>query len=175
VRGRIDVIPAPPSVTVALLDALGPAFVAGVHGIGGGVWIGAVAFNLFVLTPRAQAWFADAGAHEDFVFNVVHGLRWPVLLGALAVVGAGGWRWHALAPSASEAWSMLMALKVVCTCASLAMFGWVTLRLWPSRAFATVDELPGVRRRFHALGIGIVGANTLAAALGVLAGQLVHR
>ncbi len=157
-----------------LLDALGPAVVAGVHGIGGGVWIGAVAFNLFVLTPRAHAWFADPGAHEDFVFNVVHGLRWPVLLGALAVVGTGAWRWYALAPTASGPWSWLMAGKLLCTCASLSIFGWVTLRLWPSRAFATTDELPSVRRRFHALGIGIVGANTLAAALGVLAGQLSH-
>lgn len=159
----------------ALLDALGPAFVAGVHGIGGGVWIGAVAFNLFVLTPRAQAWFSDTGAHEDFVFNVVHGLRWPVLLGALAVFGTGAWRLLGLMSAASEPWVVLMGLKVVCAFASLSMFGWVTLRLWPSRTFATAAELPAVRRRFHALGLGIVGANTLAAALGVLAAQLPAR
>ena len=67
----------------ALLTAFLPALVAGVHGIGGGVWIGAVGFNLFVLTPRAQRWFRVSAEHEDFVFTVVQGLRWPVLGGAL--------------------------------------------------------------------------------------------
>lgn len=155
----------------ALLSAFLPALVAGIHGIGGGVWIGAVGFNLFVLTPRAQRWFRVSAEHEDFVFSVVQGLRWPVLAGALAVVGTGAWRWWQSVGARPE-WDLLMLGKLVCSVVSVSLFGWVTLRLWPQRAFATETELPQIRRRFFALGVGIVAANTLAAALGVLAGQL---
>ncbi len=155
-----------------LLDAIGPATIAGIHGIGGGVWIGAVAFNLFVLTPRARAWFAEDGAHEDFVFTVVHGLRWPVLAGAVAVVGTGMLRWWRLRAAASSAWSGLMAAKMACATVSVALFFFVTLRLWPKRVFATESELPQVRRVFFAVGVGIVAANLGAAALGVWAAQL---
>lgn len=156
----------------ALLDAIGPALIAGVHGIGGGVWIGAVAFNLFVLTPRARAWFRESGEHEDFVFTVVQGLRWPVLVGALAVVGTGLWRWRAQAPNGSETWAALMGTKIACAVISLGLFAWVTLRLWPQRTFATPAELPEIRRHFFAIGVAIVASNTIAAALGVLAAQL---
>lgn len=161
----------------AIFSALGTAFIAGVHTIGGGVWIGAVAFNLFVLTPRAQKWFKVTAEHEDFVFTVVQGLRYPVLAGALAVVGTGAWRWRAEVMSASapaSPWQVLMALKLGCAAVSLILFGWVTLRLWPQRAFANAQELPSIRRRFFAIGVGIVASNTLAAALGVLAETLPH-
>lgn len=157
-----------------LLDALVPALVAGVHGIGGGVWIGAVAFNLFVLTPRARAWFRHSGEHEDFVFSVVHGLRWPVLAGALAVVGSGVARWRSDLPGASPLWATLMLGKIACATISLGLFAIVTLRLWPRRLFATEAELPAIRRTFFLIGVGIVGSNLSAAALGVLATQLAH-
>lgn len=156
----------------ALLTAFLPALAAGVHGIGGGVWIGAVGFNLFVLTPRAQKWFRVSAEHEDFVFTVVQGLRWPVLGGALAVVGTGVWRWRLPGGEPLEVWDLLMLGKLGCSVVSVSMFGWVTIRLWPQRAFSTEAELPAVRKRFFALGVGIVASNTLAAALGVLAGQL---
>jgi hypothetical protein len=152
--------------------ALGPAVWAGIHGIGGGVWIGAVAFNLFVLTPRARAWFQQTGEHEDFVFSVVHGLRWPVLAGALAVVLTGIWRWRTHVATGSAPWQILMFAKLGCAAVSMGLFFWVTLRLWPRRVFATEQELPAVRRHFFAIGTGIVVANFTAAALGVLAGQL---
>ena len=155
-----------------LLDAIGPAAIAGIHGIGGGVWIGAVAFNLFVLTPRARAWFAEDGAHEDFVFSVVHGLRWPVLVGAIAVVGTGLFRWWQQRAMASSAWSALMAAKMACAAVSVSLFFFVTLRLWPKRLFATEAELPRIRRVFFVVGVGIVAANLAAAALGVWAAQL---
>lgn len=155
-----------------ILDAIGPALLAGVHGIGGGVWIGAVAFNLFVLTPRARAWFRASGEHEDFVFSVVHGLRWPVLAGAIAVVGTGIARWISARPQASEAWAALMLGKIACAIVSVGLFFFVTLRLWPRRVFATEDELPRIRRWFFGIGVGIVAANMIAAALGVLAGEL---
>ncbi len=161
----------------AIYSALGPAFIAGIHTIGGGVWIGAVAFNLFVLTPRAQTWFRVSAEHEDFVFTVVQGLRWPVLAGAMAVVGTGAWRWQVLRGQTSAPpapWELLMLLKLGCAVVSLGLFGWVTLRLWPERAFASERELPSIRRRFFAIGVGIVLSNTFAAALGVLAEKLPH-
>lgn len=159
----------------SVFAALGPAFVAGVHAIGGGVWIGAVAFNLFVLTPRAQRWFRVSAEHEDFVFTVVQGLRWPVLAGALAVVGTGCWRWQTALGDPVDPWQAIMLLKFGCAVVSLGLFAWVTLRLWPERAFASEAELPSIRRRFFAIGVGIVASNTLAAALGVLAENLARR
>ncbi len=163
-----------PTRVDALLSAFLPALIAGVHGIGGGVWIGAVGFNLFVLTPRAQTWFRVPAEHEDFVFSVVQGLRWPVLGGALAVVGTGLWRWRFPVGTPFEAWHFLMLGKLGCALISVALFGWVTIRLWPQRACSTEAELPSIRKRFFALGVGIVASNTLAAALGVLASQLPH-
>lgn len=156
----------------ALWHASGTALVAAVHGLGGGIWIGAVAFNLFVLTPRARAWFRKEGEHEDFVFSIVHGLRWPVLAGALSVVGTGIWRWRGAIEQMPAPWATLMVAKLACAVTTLALFAWVTLRLWPRRAFATEEELPGIRRLFFRVGVGIVASNTLAAALGVLAGEL---
>jgi len=161
-----------PPVMHALWDASGPAFVAAVHGLGGGVWIGAVAFNLFVLTPRARAWFQKEGEHEDFVFSIVHGLRWPVLAGALSVVGTGIWRWRGALAHASEPWAALMLAKLACACITLGLFAWVTVGLWPRRAFATEEELPAIRRLFFRVGVGIVASNTFAAALGVLASRV---
>lgn len=158
----------------ALVTAFLPALIAGIHGIGGGVWIGAVGFNLFVLTPRAQRWFRVSAEHEDFVFTVVQGLRWPVLGGAFAVVGTGLWRWWRPLGEPIEAWELLMLGKLGCALVSVSLFGWVTIRLWPQRAFSTEAELPAIRKRFFALGVGIVVSNAMAAALGVLAGQLPH-
>lgn len=155
-----------------LFEAIGPAAIAGIHSIGGGVWIGAVAFNLFVLTPRARAYFAEDGAHEDFVFTVVHGLRWPVFAGAVAVVGTGLFRWWQLHATASAAWSALMLAKIACATVSVSLFLYVTARLWPQRVFAKDTELPTIRRAFFVVGVAIVAANLGAAALGVWAEAL---
>ncbi|MCA9699945.1 MAG: hypothetical protein KC431_20640, partial [Myxococcales bacterium] len=49
------------------------AFILGVHVLGGGVWVGAMVFSIFVLHPRAEHFFARARDFEAFIFTVVHG------------------------------------------------------------------------------------------------------
>lgn len=139
------------------------ALVSFVHTVGGGVWIGAVGFNVFVLHPRAERFFAEPGRFEDFVFTVVSGMRWWVVAGILALGGAGLelLRLRALALD-GVLWAKLGLLL-----ATTVLFGVLSWRMWPARVLATETELAGLRRRFTRVGIAMVACNLLNVALGV--------
>lgn len=148
--------------------ALATALLIAVHVLGGGVWIGAMVFSVFVLHPRAERFFTRAAEFEDFIFSVVHGARYKVLAGVAAIVLSG----IALAVThrdAPAAWSWLVAVKVALLLASLALFLHVSFRLWPRRVFAREDELPAVRRRFWWIGVVMIACNTANMGLGLLA------
>lgn len=148
----------------ALTSALGLA----VHVVGGGVWIGAVAFNVFILHPRAERFFQRSADLEDFVFSVVHGARYKVLAGVAAIAASGAWLTarHAGSPAP---WSWLVAAKVALLLASLGLFLYVSFVLWPRRVFAREDELPAVRRRFWVVGVAMILCNTANMGAGLLA------
>jgi len=59
----------------AVFDLALAALRIGVHITGGGVWLGAMVFSLFVLHPRAERFFEHAADFEDLLFTVVHGAR----------------------------------------------------------------------------------------------------
>ena len=127
--------------------AIAGAVPIAVHVLGGGVWIGAMVFSVFILHPRAERFFTRAAEFEDFIFSVVHGARYKVLAGIAAIVASG----VALALAHRDTvgpWSWLVALKVALLLISLAMFLHVSFTLWPRRVFAREDGLPAVRRRF---------------------------
>jgi uncharacterized membrane protein len=139
-----------------------------VHVLGGGVWIGAMVFSVFILHPRAERFFTRASEFEDFIFSVVHGARYKVLAGIAAIVASGA----ALAvrhAATAGAWTWLVAVKVALLLVSLALFLHVTFTLWPRRVFAREDELPAVRRRFWWIGVVMIACNTASMGLGVLA------
>jgi uncharacterized membrane protein len=112
------------STTLAWVLALGT------HIVGGGVWIGAMVFSVFILHPRAERFFQRSADFEDFIFNVVQGARYKVLAGIAAIVASGAALavMHAGPPGL---WRALLAVKVVLLLVSLALFFHVTFALWP--------------------------------------------
>lgn len=149
-------------------EVLAAALPIAVHVLGGGVWIGAMVFSVFILHPRAERFFTRAAEFEDFIFSVVHGARYKVLAGIAAIVASG----VALAlahPDQAPVWSWLVAVKVALLLVSLALFLHVSFTLWPRRVFATEDELPAVRRRFWWIGVVMIACNGVNMGLGVLA------
>ena len=140
----------------------------GVHITGGGVWLGAMVFSIFVLHPRAERFFERAADFEDLLFTVVHGARWKVLSGALAIV-ASGVALLLQTSSPGPLWIGLVGTKVVLLVLVLGLFAHVSWYLWPRRVFATEAELPVIRVRFRRIGILMIVANALNIGLGVLA------
>ena len=148
------------------------ALIVGVHVLGGGVWIGAMAFSVFVLHPRAERFFSGSSTFEDFIFTVVHGARWKVVAGIVGIVASGVALAVAIGPNAVAGWSGIVAAKVTLLAVSLALFVYVSWVLWPLRVFASADELPAVRRRFWWVGVVMIGCNALNMGLGILAHAL---
>jgi len=139
------------------------AMVTLVHAVGGGVWIGAVGFNVFVLHPRAERFFAEPGRFEDFVFTVVSGMRWWVVAGIVALGGAGFelLRLRALAVDA------VILAKLGLLLVTTGLFAVLSWRMWPARVLAAPAELAGLRRRFARVGAVMVACNLANVALGV--------
>lgn len=142
-----------------------------VHVLGGGVWIGAMVFSIFVLHPRAETFFARAVDFEHFIFHVVHGARWKVAAGIAAIVasGVGLSRWPGHAFVDAGAWRALLAAKLACFGLSAGGFIYVSWVLWPRRAFATAVELPALKRRFWRVGVVMIIANVANMTLGIAA------
>ena len=143
--------------------SLWPALVSFVHLLGGGIWIGAVGFNVFVLHPRAARFFAEPGRFEDFVFTVVSGMRWWVVAGIVSLAGAGLelMRLHRLELD------LVLIAKLGLLFVTTAMFGVLSWRMWPARVVAAPHELAAVHRRFSRIGAVMVACNLANAMLGV--------
>lgn len=139
------------------------ALVTLVHTVGGGVWIGAVGFNVFVLHPRAERFFAEPGRFEDFVFTVVSGMRWWVVAGIVALGGAG----FELLRLRGLGVDALILAKLGLLLATTILFGVLSWRMWPARVLAAPGELAGLRRRFARVGAAMVACNLANVALGV--------
>jgi uncharacterized membrane protein len=156
----------------ALLDQLAEAALLGVHVLGGGVWVGAMVFSVFVLQPRAEAFFRRQADFEDFIFSVVHGARWKVFSGVVAILlsgmGLAVWPGHAIMAE-SPLWLGLFAAKLAAFVIAAGLFMYVSWVLWPRRTFATAEELPHIKRHFFRVGAVMVVANALNMLLGITA------
>lgn len=152
-------------------EILTRALILGVHVLGGGVWIGAMAFSVFVLHPRAERFFAGNSTFEDLLFTVVHGARWKVVAGIVGIVASGIALTWQLAPGV-DGWSGLVLAKTLLLTTSLALFVYVSWVLWPRRVFASAEELPAVRRRFWWVGVVMIVCNATNMGLGILAHAL---
>jgi len=148
------------------------ALIVGVHVLGGGVWIGAMAFSVFVLHPRAERFFEGSRTFEDLLFTVVHGARWKVVAGIVGILASGVLLTVARAGTAGAGWDAIVAAKVGLLAVSLALFCHVSWVLWPRRVFASAEELPAIRRRFRAVGMVMIACNAINMGLGILAGGL---
>ena len=155
-----------------LPDLLVEGALLGVHVLGGGVWIGAMVFSVFILQPRADKFFRREADFEDFIFSVVHGARWKVFSGIVAIllsgIGLAVWPGHAIVVE-SPLWMGLFAGKVAAFVLAAGLFMYVSWVLWPRRTFATAEELPHIKRHFFRVGAVMVIANALNMLLGITA------
>lgn len=136
------------------------------------VWLGAMAYSLIVVQPRAERLLADPQEYELFAATIAAGARWKVLAMMAALAGSGaGLTWAAIAEegSPSPGWAALVTLKVVLLAGSLALFWYVSWCLWPRRLFALPDELPRVKRRFTVVAVALGATVAANFALGILA------
>lgn len=139
-----------------------------VHVLGGGVWIGAMAFSIFILHPRAESYFARAIDFEYFIFHVVHGARWKVAAGVGAIAASGAAL--ALSPGHAPLDGATLALvtaKLACFGLSAGGFAYVSWVLWPRRAFAAPAELPALKQHFWRVGVMMIVANVANMTLGI--------
>ena len=152
-------------------DRLAEAALIAIHVLGGGVWVGVMVFSIFVLHPRAEQYFERDTDFEDFIFTVVHGARWKVFAGVMAILVSG----IALCLGPVHAfvvepvWLSLFAAKLVLFCVSAGGFVYVSWVLWPRRTFATEAELPAIKDRFWRIGVMMIVANAANVALGIAA------
>lgn len=155
-----------------LPDLLVEGTFLGVHVLGGGVWIGAMVFSVFILQPRAERFFQRDVDFEDFIFSVVHGARWKVFSGIVAILLSGialaVWPGHSVVDD-SPLWLSLFATKLALFVLAAGLFIYVSWVLWPRRTFATAEELPGIKRHFFRVGAVMVVANALNMLLGLAA------
>ena len=140
-----------------------------VHAGVGAVWLGSMAYSLFVVQPRIARVLAAEPA-EDVYRELAAGNRWRVvaLIAALALSGL------ALVPLTEHpaGWWLLVMSKILLLVLANAVFWWVSWRGWPRRVFALPEELPAVQRRFRRVAIlmcGLVGLNFV---LGVVVSRL---
>lgn len=153
-------------------ELLAEALLLGIHTLGGGVWVGAMVFSIFVLHPRAEQYFERNTDFESFIFTVVHGARWKVFSGIVAILASGVglslWPGHAI-KAGDPVWLGLYAIKLALFCVSAGLFTYVSWVLWPKRAFATINELPAIKAHFMRVGVVMVVANTLNIGFGIAA------
>ncbi|GEM_PF-789547 len=153
------------------LELATEALLLGVHVLGGGVWVGAMVFSIFVLHPRAELFFSSDADFEDFIFTVVHGARWKVFSGVVAIllsgVGLSVWPGHGL--DSDPVWIAAYVAKLALFSVAAGSFVYVSWVLWPKRTFATPEELPAIKAHFIRVGVVMVVANALNMGLGIAA------
>lgn len=139
-----------------------------VHVLVAAIWLGAMAYSLGVVQPRATRFLTDEREREGFFVTLGAGARRPVLA-AIATLAATGAVLVALAPHRSPGWWALIAVKLGVLLLALALFARVSWRLWPRRLFATDEELPALRRSFRRVAVALTVLVAVEVALGVAA------
>ncbi|GLY77148.1 hypothetical protein [Actinoallomurus iriomotensis] len=130
------------------------------------VWLGSMAYSMFVVQPRVARFFTDESRREEFLLVLAHGNRRGVVavvtglsLSAVAVMAT----WPAVATA--------YAVALVPYAAATGVFVNVSWRHWPARVFALPEELPRFRRRLRAQAwamlvlVGVAFALTLSASV----------
>lgn len=145
-----------------------------VHVVVAAVWLGGMLYSLVVVQPRLRTLFTDAGEREDFATVLAAGARWKVLgLAAALVLSGAGMTAIELneADSPSGAWIALVVAKAALLAAAVALFAYVSWRLWPRRLLANLSgspELEGIQARFRVIGVML----TALVAAGLVAGVI---
>jgi Flp pilus assembly protein TadB len=143
-----------------------------VHAGVGAIWLGSMAYSLFVAQPRIARVLA-AGQTEDVYRELAAGNRWRVVA-LIATLALSGLALVAIVdrPAHPGLWWSLVAAKMLFLVLASAAFWWVSWRGWPRRVFALPAELPAQQRRFRRVAVLMCGLVGAAFALGVIAEHL---
>lgn len=131
------------------------------------VWLGSMAYSLFVVQPRVARLFPDPTKAEEVYRELGAGNRWRVvaLMAVLAVSGVA----LSFQSGHSALWWAAVVAKAALLAAASALFWWVSWRGWPRRVFALPAEIAGEQARFRRVALGMTALIALAFGLGVLA------
>jgi len=132
------------------------------------IWLGSMAYSLFVVQPRIARVLRDPEQAEDLYRELGAGNRWRVI-GLIGLIGVAGAGLVAVDPEDGAGWWVVIAVKAVLWLAASGLFWWVSWRGWPRRVFALPEELPGQQRRFRLVALALLGLVGTAAVLGVAA------
>lgn len=146
-----------------------------IHVVVASAWLGGMLYSLVVVQPRLKAFFTDAREREDFATVLASGARWKVLgLAAALVLSGAGMSAIELheADSPGGAWIALVVAKTVLLAAAVALFAYVSWRLWPRRLLANLSgspELGAIQARFRLIGLALTALVAAALVAGVIA------
>ena len=144
------------------------ALVAIIHAGLAAVWVGGMAYSLFVVQPKLKKYFGpDQDGRETLTAVIASGNRWKVV-GLIAAIALSG---LALLLLNHEHW-WIHAIKGLLLLCATGIFWYVSWRHWPRRVFATSAEVPALQRRLIVLATTMLALTGLAFALGVLAVHL---
>jgi uncharacterized membrane protein len=139
------------------------------HALSSAAWFGAMFYSLTVMQPRAKRFFASDAEFEEFVATVAQGARWSVLAAfAFVAITGVGLIVVARPVPVTDAWLVIVALKVALFGLALAIFSYASWQLWPRRIFASPAELPRIRQQFRTVGFALLTIAALSFALGIL-------
>jgi hypothetical protein len=138
-----------------------------VHAGAGALWLGAMAYSLFVVQRRVRRLYGDAARAEELYRELGAGNRWPVVALIGVIAGSGG----ALALVRAEDgwWWAAIGVKTALLGGAAGLFWWVSWRGWPARVFALPEELPDLQRRFRRVALAMLALVGAAFTLGVVA------
>jgi hypothetical protein len=139
----------------------------------GTVWLGGMAYSLFVVTPRVPRVLPDPVRAEELYREFGAGNRWRVIA-LIAVLAASGAGLAIVQSGHSMAWWLLVSTKVALLAGASALFWWVSWRGWPRRVFALPAEIPAEQARFRRVALAMAGLVGLAFGLGVLVSHGLH-
>ncbi len=140
------------------------------HALAGAVWLGAMVYSLFLLQPKAKAYFGNDADFERFITAASSGARWKVL-GGLVVIGLSGIVLAMLIMPASvgAGWWSILGAKALLFVVAVGLFVHVSWRLWPARLFADATEVQRYQRSFRRAGMSMAAIATASIALGIAA------
>jgi uncharacterized membrane protein len=139
------------------------------HVLTAAAWFGAMVYSMTVLHPRAMLFFKRDRDFEAFITIISDGARWKVL-SAFALIAASGIGLTIINGQPSSAlWLVLIGLKSVLFLVAIALFVYVSWRLWPARIFADDADIPVFQRRFKWIAWALIGLAGLNVVLGVVA------
>ena len=145
-----------------------------VHLLVGAVWLGAMAYSLAVVQPRAARFFgARPDERERFAVELPSAARRPVLAAIVVLAASGVGLVLAEDAGRGAGWWVLVGAKAAALAAAAVLFAQVSWRLWPARLLsATPAELPGLRERFGRAALALTALVTLGFVLGAAAATL---